>query len=256
MARVQDKVAFVTGGASGIGRAAALALAAEGARLVVTDLNEQDGAAVAAEIEAAGGESLFLRHDATIESDWAAAVESALGRFGQIDVMVNNAGLGFVRPIVEMTMEEWRRVMAVNLDGVFLGTKAAITTMAPRGGGSIINVSSILGIVGTAGASAYSASKGGVRMLTKSAAVECAQAGLNIRVNSVHPGYIDTPMVQGALGQQPDPAASRALIESRHPVNHLGEPADIAQAIVYLASDDAKFVTGTELVVDGGYTAW
>ena len=245
MARVQDKVAFVTGGASGIGRAAALALAGEGARLVVTDLNEQDGAAVASEIEAAGGEALFLRHDATSESDWAAAVESALGRFGQIDVMVNNAGLGFVRPIVEMTMEEWRRVMAVNLDGVFLGTKAAITTMAPRGGGSIINVSSILGIVGTAGASAYSASKGGVRMLTKSAAVECAQAGLNIRVNSVHPGYIDTPMVQGALGQQPDPAASRALIESRHPVNHLGEPADIAQAIVYLASDDAKFVTGT-----------
>ena len=256
MARVQDKVAFVTGGASGIGRAAALALAGEGARLVVTDLNEQDGAAVASEIEATGGEALFLSHDATDESDWAAAVEAALGRFGQIDVMVNNAGLGFLRPIVEMTMEEWRRVMAVNLDGVFLGTKAAIAAMAPRGGGSIVNVSSVLGIVGSAGTSAYSASKGGVRMLTKSAAVECAQAGLNIRVNSVHPGYIDTPMVQGALDKQPDPAASKALIQSRHPVGHLGEPADIARAIVYLASDEAKFVTGTERVVDGGYTAW
>lgn len=255
MARLRDKVALITGAASGIGRATALAMAEEGAAIVATDLNETDGAVLVREIEGAGGRALFLRHDVTREEDWAAVMSALRERFGRLDIAVNNAGIGEPSPIRETSLADWRRTIAVNLDGVFLGTKAAIEAMAESGGGSIVNISSILGIVGSPTSAAYSASKGGVRLLTKSAALECAEAGLGIRVNSVHPGYIETPMVETALDRRPDPAATREYIEKLHPLGHLGEAADIAAAIVFLASDESKFMTGTELVVDGGLTA-
>ncbi len=255
MARLAGKVALVTGAASGIGRATARAMAEEGAAIVATDLNETDGAALAEEIEGAGGQGLFLRHDVSQEDDWAAVMAALGARFGRLDVAVNNAGIGEPLPIRQTSLADWRRTIAVNLDGVFLGTKAAIEAMAVSGGGSIVNISSVLGIVGSPASAAYSAAKGGVRLLSKSAALECAEAGLGIRVNSVHPGYIETPMVQDAFERRADPAATRKHIEGLHPLGHLGDAADIAAAIVFLASDDSKFVTGTELVVDGGFTA-
>ena len=167
---------------------------------------------------------------------------------------MNNAGVGASRALADTDLAFWRRIQSVNLDAVFLGTRTGFRRMAP--GGSIINISSVLGIVGNTGTSAYSASKGGVRLFSKSAAVEAAQTGLGIRVNSVHPGYIGTPMVMDNVANQAEPEKVVAMIRARHPVGHLGEPEDIANAVVYLASDETKFVTGTEIIVDGGYTAW
>ena len=254
MGRVAGKVALVTGGGMGLGRAAALMLAREGAKVVVTDVKDEEGAKVADEIVDSGGEAMFLHHDVAQEAEWDRVVRAAVERFGGLQILVNNAGVALGGDVEHTSLEDWRWLMSINLDGVFLGTKRAIAAMKPTGG-SIINLSSIEGIVGDANLAAYNASKGGVRILTKSSALYCAKAGLNIRVNSIHPGYIWTPMVEKHLSTEPDPAAAKAYAASLHPVGHLGEPDDIAYGVLYLASDESKFVTGAELVIDGGYTA-
>lgn len=255
MARVKNKVALVTGAGLGLGRACAMMLASEGAKVMVTDLKEEEGRAVADAIVEAGGEAMFMRHDVASEVDWDAAIAAVFHRFGRLDILVNNAGVALGADVEATTLEQWRALMAVNLDGVFIGTQRAIAAMKQSGGGSIINLSSIEGLIGDSGLAAYNASKGGVRIFTKSAALHCAKSGYKIRVNSVHPGYIWTPMVQHFLAAQPDAVAARAYIEGLHPVGHLGEPDDIAYGVLYLASDESKFVTGAELVIDGGYTA-
>jgi|CXWL01.1.fsa_nt_gi NAD(P)-dependent dehydrogenase (short-subunit alcohol dehydrogenase family) len=253
MGRVAGKVTLVTGGGLGLGRASALLLAQEGARVVVTDVKESEGKRVADEIVDAGGEAIFLRHDVASEADWRRALETTLSRFGRLDVLVNNAGVALAADVEHTSLEQWRWLMSINLDGVFLGTKAAIEAMKRAGGGSIINLSSIAGIVGAPGLAAYCASKGAVRNFTKSVALHCAQAG--IRVNSIHPGYIWTPMVENFMAEQADPAAARKAAAAAHPLGHMGEPNDIAYGVLYLASNESKFVTGAELVIDGGYTA-
>lgn len=254
MKRVAGKVALVTGAGLGLGRATAKLLAREGAKVVVSDVREDDGHRVTDEIIDAGGEAIFVRHDVASEADWQTVVAMALSRFGRLDILVNNAGVALSGSVEETSLEQWRWLMSINLDGVFIGTKHAIGAMKATGG-SIINLSSIEGLIGDANLAAYNASKGGVRIFTKSAALHCAKAGYKIRVNSIHPGYIWTPMVQHHLASQPDPVAAKAFVEALHPVGHLGEPDDIAYGALYLASDESKFVTGAELVIDGGYTA-
>ena len=257
MGRVQGKVCLITGGASGLGVAAARMLVREGAKVLLTDIDEGGGTAVARSICESGGEAAFLAHDVTSEDQWRAVVADCLRRFGRIDVLVNSAGIGVGGRPEDETLESWRRMMSINLDGVFLGTREALIAMkaqTPKGG-SIINLSSIYGIVGDPTGGAYNASKGGVRLYTKSVALYCATEGLGIRVNSVHPGYIWTPMVENIVRGKRDPEAVKRGIEALHPIGRLGEPDDIAYGILYLASDESKFVTGAELVIDGGYTA-
>lgn len=255
MNRVAGKVALVTGAGLGIGRACARLLAREGAKVTVTDVKEEEGRAAADEIVEAGGEAMYVRLDVSREADWDAAIDAAERRFGRLDVLVNNAGVALGGSVEETSLAQWRALMAVNLDGVFLGAQRAIAAMKQSGGGSIINISSIEGLIGDPNLAAYNASKGGVRIFTKSAALHCAKAGYKIRVNSVHPGYIWTPMVEAYLATQPDPTAAKAYVAGLHPVGHLGEPDDIAYGVLYLASDESKFVTGAELIIDGGYTA-
>jgi 3(or 17)beta-hydroxysteroid dehydrogenase len=254
MNRVKNKVALVTGAALGLGRASALMLAREGARVIVSDVLEQEGAETADAILAAGGEAMFLTHDVANDSDWRHVVTTTVKRFGGFDILVNNAGIALAGNVENTTLEDWRRLMSINLDGVFLGVKHAIEPMKKKGG-SIINLSSIEGLIGDPNLAAYDASKGGVRLLTKSAALHCARAGYNIRVNSIHPGYIWTPMVENYVNAQADPVKAKQDIAALHPVGHLGEPNDIAYGVIYLASEESKFVTGAELVIDGGYTA-
>ena len=255
MNRVKDKVAIVTGGALGLGKADALLLAQEGAKVVVTDIKAEEGAEVVAAIEKAGGEALFITHDVGSEEDWARVITQTEKAFGRVDVVVNNAGLGTNGTAENTSLEQWHKILRVNLDGVFLGTKYAIEAMKKNGGGSIINLSSIEGLVGDPNLAAYNASKGGVRLFTKSAALHCAKSGYGIRVNSIHPGYIWTPMVEEALGSQGDVETGRKALDALHPLGHLGEPDDIAWGVVFLASEESKFMTGSELVIDGGYTA-
>jgi 3(or 17)beta-hydroxysteroid dehydrogenase len=256
MGRVQGKVALVTGASLGIGRAAAELLCREGAKVVLTDVLDDEGQAVAASLVEVVGEAIFLHHDVADEAQWEQVIAATIDRFGRLDVLVNNAGVGWGGPPEEETLERWRKLMSVNLDGVFLGTKHAIRAMKANGrGGSIINISSIEGLVGDPNLGAYNASKGGVCLYTKSTALYCAKAGLGIRVNSIHPGYIWTPMVEHYLGSVGDVAAGRQVLDAMHPIGHMGEPDDIAYGVVYLASDESKFVTGAELVIDGGYTA-
>jgi NAD(P)-dependent dehydrogenase (short-subunit alcohol dehydrogenase family) len=254
MQRVRGKIALVTGAGLGLGRAAALMLAREGARVIVTDIKEREGAAVADEIVAAGGEAMFMVHDVASSEAWRRVIAAAISRFGGLDILVNNAGVALAANVEDTTDEQWRWLLSINLDAVFYGTREAIGAMKVRGG-SIINLSSIEGLIGDPNLAAYNASKGGVRIFTKSAALHCAKAGYHIRVNSIHPGYIWTPMVEGYLNAQADPTAAKTAIEALHPIGHLGEPDDIAYGVVYLASDESKFVTGAELVIDGGYTA-
>jgi NAD(P)-dependent dehydrogenase (short-subunit alcohol dehydrogenase family) len=249
--RVDGKVALITGGASGLGAESARRLAREGARIVLTDLATDAGTAVADEI---GGTALFLTQDVTDEARWGEVVDATLERFGRLDILVNSAGVGEGgEPILEATLEAWRRIVGINLEGTFLGVKAVAPTMAAAGRGSIINISSILGKVGLPGAAAYCASQGGVLMLTKSVALELAPLG--VRVNSVHPGFIETPMVLNAFRKSENENEMRDTIISRHAMARLGVPREIADAIVFLASDESSFMTGAEMVVDGGYTA-
>jgi NAD(P)-dependent dehydrogenase (short-subunit alcohol dehydrogenase family) len=238
----------------GIGEACCTLLGREGAKVAVTDVDAKAGEAVAEEIRAAGGKAVFFRHDVSAEAEWSDVIAKTLEKYGGLDVVVNNAGIGATTTVEADTLEGWRRLMSVNLDGVFLGTKYGVEAMKERGG-SIINMSSILGLVGDAGTASYCASKGGVRLLTKSAALHCAKNGYNIRVNSVHPGYIWTPMVENTMKARGDVEGGRKYLESLHPVGRLGEEEDVAYGVLYLASDESKFVTGAELVIDGGYTA-
>jgi 3(or 17)beta-hydroxysteroid dehydrogenase len=255
MNRVKDKVAIITGAASGIGRVTAQLLSSEGAKIVVTtDANIAGAEETVANIKATGGQAIFIKQDVTSEPDWRAVIDKTLDEYGRLDVLVNNAGVMLVKNIEEISWHEWRRVMDINLGGVFLGTKYAIGVMKKSGGGSIINMSSALGLVGnTDHTSAYSASKGGIRLFTKAAALECSKAGhdYNIRVNSVHPGVIATPMAAPVFADE----ALRKIMEDGHPIGRLGEPIDIAYGVLYLASDESSFITGAELVIDGGWTA-
>jgi len=253
MGRVENKIAIVTGGASGLGKAAARLLVAEGATVVITDLDAAQGETVAAEIAGGSGRCSFRQQDVQDEDRWRELIAETLERYGRLDVLVNNAGVGGDGVFIdELSLEQWRRCLGVNLDGVFLGVKHGVGAMKQTGG-SIINLSSILGLVGLPRAGAYAASKGGVRLLTKAAAIECTQRQLNIRVNSIHPGFIDTPMVGQAI-QLRGPQLKES-IEAMQPTGEMGRPEDIAEAVLFLASDASKFMTGSELVVDGGFTA-
>jgi NAD(P)-dependent dehydrogenase (short-subunit alcohol dehydrogenase family) len=252
--RIEGKVALVTGAAMGLGAQTARVLAREGAAVLLTDLADEEADAVVRAIRADGGRAAYLHHDVTQEADWEAAVAAAKEAFGALHILVNNAGIaGGPFPLMTHSLEDWRRVLAVNLDGVFLGMRHAGPLIAASGGGSIINLSSILGKVGLPEAAAYCASKGGVLLLTKSAALEWAPLG--IRVNSLHPGFIDTPMVANSVMLGPDGNEKKAMLVAAHALGRFGVPREIADAVLFLASDESSFMTGAELVVDGGYTA-
>jgi len=259
--RLKEKIAMITGGASGIGRATALLMAREGAAVALTDIDEQTGAEAAAEIQAAGGRTLFVAHDVSLERSWQSAIESVVSRFGRLDVLVNNAGVAVGGPIADTSLDDWRWVMSVNLDGAFLGTKYGIRTMRENGGGSIVNISSASGIVGRPLSGAVSASKGGVRLLTKTAALECAARRYNIRVNSLHPGGVATGIFEGQgwwpnfRGERSHEQEAREEIQSDTPMQRLARPEEVAYAVIFLASDEASYITGAELLVDGGLTA-
>ena len=255
MARLERKVAIVTGGSKGIGKATCHALAQEGAQVAVTDIVEDAGREVAEEITANGGSAAFYRLDVADEAEVERVFGAVRERFNRIDVLVNNAGIaGPDKPTHEYTVDEWEKVQAINTRGVFLCTKHIVPIMREQGGGSIINLSSIYGIISSPDLPSYHASKGAVRLMTKTDALFYAADG--IRVNSVHPGFIWTPLVEDlAEGSGMSVDEFRKELDSRHPIGHVGEPDDIAWGIVYLASDEAKFLTGSELVIDGGYTA-
>jgi NAD(P)-dependent dehydrogenase (short-subunit alcohol dehydrogenase family) len=250
MSRLRDRVVLVTGAGRGIGRAVVLALADQGAVVVATDVDGEAADAAAATARARGGVAAATRLDVTDEDGWRAVVRELLARHSHLDALVNNAGVALDRPLVETTLADFRRVTSVNLDGTFLGTRAALAVMAPAGRGSIVNVSSVYGLVGAPGAAAYCASKGGVRLLTKAAALEGARHG--VRVNSVHPGFVDTAIVDAIVAEAPDAAAARRGLERLHPLGRLAEPAEV---VVFLVSDESRFVTGAEIAVDGGLTA-
>jgi NAD(P)-dependent dehydrogenase (short-subunit alcohol dehydrogenase family) len=257
--RVNGKVALVTGGASGIGRGCCEKLAAEGAFVVCTDIQDRLGEEVVAGIGKAGGQAEYVHHDVTQEDQWASVVAGIKARHGRLDFLVNNAGIGIGGPILEMKLEDWRRQTAINLDGVFLGVKHSIPLMRESGdGGSIVNMSSVAGLKGSAALAGYCATKGGVRLFTKSIAMECANAKDGIRVNSVHPGLIETP-IWLTVGQAVNPLANAppdldAMSAAAVPLGVKGLPEDIANGVLWLCSDESRYVTGQELVIDGGLT--
>ena len=245
MARFDGKIALITGAASGIGKATALRLASEGAKVVVADVQTEAGAATVAEIEAVGGTATFLKLDVTSESEWDAAIAATVETYGSLTTLVNNAGIGDARPIEDTDLATWDKTIAVTQTSVFLGSKAASAALRAADGASVVNISSMYGIVGAAFAGpAYQAAKGAVRILTKNLALHWAGDG--VRVNSVHPGFIDTPI----LGE-----TDRSALIAGTPIGRLGKPEEIASMIAYLASDEASFITGGEFVVDGGVTA-
>ncbi|MDR3536601.1 MAG: glucose 1-dehydrogenase [Acetobacteraceae bacterium] len=245
--RLKDKVAIITGGAHGMGEAEARLFAREGAAVVIADLLEQQGEAVAADIAAGQGRARFIRTDVTSEADWRHLIAETVATYGRLDILVNNAGISGSAVGDGLSLEGWNKLMAINATGVFLGTTLAAQEMAKAGRGSIVNISSIMGFIGSAdGHLGYSASKGAVRIMTKSAAVRWGPDG--VRVNSVHPGYM--PAMLGGTN-----AGGRAAKIPQTPLRRLGEPIDVAWGVLFLASDEAAFVTGTELVIDGGYIA-
>lgn len=245
--KLAGKVAVVTGGASGIGEFTVREMVEEGAKVVIADLNDDLGSKLVQELNQEERQVAYIHVDVTKEDQVENMIEFAVSEFGKLDILFNNAGIGSLSPSAELPFEEWRKVLSVNLDGVFLAAKHAIKAMQKNGGGSIVNTASILGHVGQAQTAPYTASKGAVVNLTRTLAVEYAKD--NIRVNAVCPGYIETPLLN-----QLDEAMKNHLI-SLHPIGRLGKPEEIAKAVVFLASDDASFVTGSNLLVDGGYTA-
>ena len=250
MDRLKGKTAIVTGGGSGMGKATALLFAAEGAKVVVTDIDEKAAKAVAAEIGAA---ARAMHQDVADEARWTEIVNAATSAFGSLHILVNNAGSALEGSPESATLDVWRRVHAVNCEGVFLGTRAAIPAMRASGGGSIVNIASRAAIrAAPTYLAAYGSSKGAVREYTMTVAVHCARAGYNIRCNSINPGAIDTPMLQASFDQADDPAARKRMITGRTPLGRMGRPIDIAYAALYLASDESDYVTGTEITVDGG----
>jgi NAD(P)-dependent dehydrogenase (short-subunit alcohol dehydrogenase family) len=258
--QVAGKVALVTGGASGIGQAIAELLAEEGASVAVTDVDELRGPEVVAGIKKTGRQTTFLPQDVTSEARWAEIVAEIERRFGRLDILVSNAGIGIAVPsIVDMSLVDWRRQTAINLDGVFLSVKYSLPLMRKHGGGSIIMMSSLAGLRGSPTLAGYCATKGGVRLFAKSIAMECASFGDGIRVNSVHPGIIDTPIwgkiptgAEGSGRNAPIDPEVRAKLAT--PLGYAGQARDIASGVLYLASDASRYVTGTELVIDGGIT--
>ncbi|MDE0840668.1 MAG: SDR family oxidoreductase [Porticoccaceae bacterium] len=240
MARLDGKIVVVTGGASGLGRSGATLMHAEGAVVVITDINAELGRETAAEV---GENCLYLEHDVSQLDDWNRVFEQVIERYGRVDVLVNNAGIVVVADVEKTTLEEWRRVHSVGTDGTFFGIQLAIGAMRKTGGGSIINMSSLAGIMGYPLIFAYSASKGAIRSMTKSAAVYCAQNSFDIRVNSIHPGTIATPMVAGFSADVEDQGEDRVKLK-------IGQPDDVGHMMVYLASDESKFVSGSEFVID------
>jgi len=253
MDRVKGKVAIVTGGANGLGRAEAMLLSKEGAKVVVTDIDAAAVGLVAEEIGREGEQTIAARLDVTSEAEWGRVIEKTMENFGRLDILVNNAGVIIYKKIEDTLLAEWQWLMRVNLDGVFLGTKFAIGAMKKSGGGSIVNIASVAGLIGNPDASAYHASKGGVRQFSKAAAIECSKAGYdyNIRVNSIYPGVMDTKMADDL---KKDENKYRTAV-GWHAMGHFGEPQDVAYGVLYLASDESKFLTGSELVIDGGWTA-
>lgn len=255
MDRLKAKCAIVTGGAVGIGRACVERMAQEGAKVAVFDVLEAEGKAMVDALTAEGRDVVFCPVDVADEAAVKGAIDAVAARFGRLQVLVNNAGIsGSPKPVDQVTEAEWDRVQAVNVKGVFFGTKHAIPHLRAAGGGSVINLSSIAGLIGVGGLAPYHASKGAVRLMSKNDAITYAPE--KIRVNSIHPAYIWTPMVENHLrATSDDIEASKAAAGAVHPIGHMGEPDDIAWAVVWLASDEAKFVTGAEIVIDGGYTA-
>lgn len=258
MGRVAGKIVIVTGAANGLGRAMADALAREGAGgVVLTDIDVAAGEQAAAALREAGHDARFIRHDVCSEAEWAAVLEATIAAHGRVDVLVNNAGGGTYSDIESCTLAEFRKVVAVNLDGTFLGTQAAVKAMKETGGGAIVNISSVAAMVGSPNLVAYCAAKAGIQALSRSAAVYCGERRYGIRINSIHPGLIDTrsgrEMARLATGQDDETAIG--IFAGLHPIGRIGVPEDVAQAVLYLASDDSAFVTGASLVVDGGMTA-
>jgi NAD(P)-dependent dehydrogenase (short-subunit alcohol dehydrogenase family) len=250
--RFEGKVAVLTGAALGIGRAAAVAFAAEGAKVAVLDLNEAEGEQTLRQIRDAQGEANFFRTDISKEAEVRGTLERVASDWGRLDILVNNAGIYFQANALDTTLETWEKVLAVNLTGAFLCTKYAVQQMVKNGGGAVVNVASEAGLVGIKGQVAYNVSKGGLIALTRSCAVDFAEFG--VRVNSICPGTTDTPLVQAAVQRAPDPAAARRALESCRPLDRLGRPEEIAAAILFLASGEAGYATGAILSVDGGYT--
>lgn len=266
MNRLDGKVAFLSGAARGIGGAAATLMASVGAKVVIGDVLEERGRQTVREIEAAGGQATFVPLDVTQEASWTAALDTTVKQYGGLDILVNNAGIFVGKGVEDASMDDWHRLVAVNLTGVVLGTRVALPHLKARAkdsphGSAIVNLASVAGLVGSQIDPLYSLTKGGVTLFTKSTALEFGRKGYRIRVNSIHPGVIDTDMGQQtfamraqALGTN-DTEATRKVSTSMHPIGRLGLADDIAKGIVFLASDDAGFMTGAGLVVDGGYTA-
>lgn len=254
--RVAGKKAFITGGAQGLGAAAGRRLAEEGAKVTLADINLAGAEAVATEINAkhGAGTAFALHLDVTQEDQWIEALEKANGLMGGISVLLNNAGVAGDKPLEAMEFDLWKRIMSINVDSVFLGAKHALTHMRAHQPGSIVNISSIAGLIANHNSPAYNASKAAVWMLSKNIALYCAKQGLDIRSNSIHPTFIDTPILD-PLNQRLGKEEAQAKLGRQIPVGHIGEPNDIANAVLYLASDESKFVTGAEIKVDGGISA-
>lgn len=249
MGRLENKVAIITGAAGGMGKADALLFAKEGAKVAISDIQEDKIQEVVREIEQNGGEAIGFAHNVASEEDWTRVVEGTIAKFGKVDILVNNAGVSNATPFLELTVEQWEKTMSINVTGVFLGQKHVIPHMINNGGGSIINISSIAGLTGGSGSGPYTASKGAVRMLTKATAVDFAKH--NIRANSVHPGFIETPMTVEMMADE----KMRNWFLSMTPLPRLGKAEDIAAGVLFLASDESSYITGIDLPIDGGYVA-
>lgn len=259
MGRLAGRVALVSGGASGIGKASAMRLAEEGAKVVVADIDAELGQQTVSAIQENAGTANFMQLDVTSESQWQECVAATVNVYGGLNILVNNAGIAVGGSILTMTLEDWQRQQAINLDGVFLGVKYAIPAMIESGNGSVINISSVAGIKGSANLAAYNATKGGVRLFTKGVARECSASRWPVRVNSVHPGVIETPIWDKMNPELLDTGMNTMDLESMAeqvvPTGQLGKPLDIANGVVFLASDESSYMTGTELIIDGGLCA-